>query len=63
MDCRTTGDLFRISEQIAAGIFAAVTDGKNQLRYPLGDAEQTLQVRAQVGDDAFMAAMRQQIFG
>jgi hypothetical protein len=51
------------AEQIAEGIYVAATDGKPQLRYPLGDAGQTLQMRAQVGDDAFVAGIRQRIFG
>lgn len=51
------------AEQIATGIYEAATDGKAQLRYPLGDAEQTLYMRAQVGDDAFVAGLRQRIFG
>lgn len=52
------------AEQIAAGIYAAATDGKPQLRYLLGeDAQQTFALRQQVGDDAFMAGMRQRMFG
>lgn len=44
----------------AAGIFAAATDGKTQLRYLLGaDAEQTFAMRQQAGDDAFIAGMKQ----
>ncbi|MDA0241776.1 MAG: SDR family oxidoreductase [Chloroflexi bacterium] len=52
------------AEQIAAGIYDAVTDGKSQLRYLLGeDAKQTYTIREKVGDDAFMAAIRQQMLG
>ena len=52
------------AEQIAAGIYAAATDGTPQLRYLLGeDAKETFAVRQQVGDDAFMAGMRQRMFG
>ena len=52
------------AEQIAAGIYEATTDGKPQLRYLLGeDAKQSYAMREQVGDDAFMAGMRQQMFG
>jgi NADP-dependent 3-hydroxy acid dehydrogenase YdfG len=52
------------AEQIAAGIYAAATDGKRQLRYLLGeDAKEIFAVRQQVGDDAFMAGMRQRMFG
>jgi NADP-dependent 3-hydroxy acid dehydrogenase YdfG len=51
------------AEQIASGIYEAATDGKTQLRYLLGDdAKQTYAMREKVGDDAFMAGMRQQMF-
>lgn len=50
------------AEQIAEGIYEAATDGKPQLRYPLGDAAQTLHMRTSVGDDAFVAGIRQRIF-
>lgn len=50
------------AEQIAEGIYTAATDGKSQLRYLLGeDAIVTFAARKQVGDDAFMAGMRQQM--
>ena len=50
------------AEQIAAGIYEATTDGKNQLRYLLGeDAKQNYAMREQVGDDAFMAGMRERM--
>jgi hypothetical protein len=49
------------AEQIAAGIYTAATDGKNQLRYLLGDAAQIYGMREQVGDDAFIADMRQRM--
>jgi hypothetical protein len=51
------------AEQIAEGIYEAATDGKPQLRYPLGDAAQTLHMRTTVGDEAFVAGIRQRIFG
>jgi len=52
------------AEQIAAGIYEAATDGKQQMRYLLGeDAKQTNALRERVGDDAFMAGMRQQMLG
>ena len=51
------------AEEIAEGIFEAATDGKNQIRYLLGDAPQTYELRKQVGDDAFIGGMRQRIFG
>jgi NADP-dependent 3-hydroxy acid dehydrogenase YdfG len=52
------------AEQIAAGIYEAATDGKSQLRYLLGDdANASYVMREQVGDDAFMAGMRQRMFG
>ena len=50
------------AEQIAVGIYEAATDGKAQLRYLLGDdAVQTYAMREQVGDDAFVAGMRQRM--
>lgn len=50
------------AEQIAAGIYEAATDGKAQLRYLLGeDAKQSYALRQQVGDDAFMMAMRERM--
>lgn len=49
------------AEDIAEGIFEAATDGKKQLRYLLGDAEQTYGMRKQVGDDAFMAKLRERM--
>ena len=49
-------------EFLAQGIYAAATDGKSQLRYLIGqDAEQTYAMRQQVGDDAFVAGIRQQM--
>jgi hypothetical protein len=49
-------------EFLAEGIYAAATDGKAQLRYLIGeDAEQTYAMRQQVGDDAFVAGIRQQM--
>jgi hypothetical protein len=52
------------SEQIAAGIYEAATDGKKQLRYVLGDdAKQLYEMRKQAGDDAFMVGMKQQMLG
>ena len=51
------------AEQIAQGIYEAATDGKAQLRYLLGDdAKQTYGMREQVGDDAFIAGMRERMF-
>jgi len=49
------------AQEIAEGIYQAATDGKNQLRYLLGDAMQTYSMRKQVGDDAFMTNIRQRM--
>ncbi len=49
------------AEEIAEGIYRAATDGKQQLRYLLGDAAQTYAMRIKVGDDAFIAGMRQRM--
>ncbi len=52
------------AEYQAERIFAAATDGKAQMRYLIGDdAVQTYAMREQVGDDAFIAGMRQRMFG
>ena len=48
------------AEFLAEGIYGVATDGKAQLRYLIGpDAEQTYAMRQQVGDDAFIAGMKQ----
>lgn len=52
------------AEQIAQGIYNAATDGKSQLRYLLGDdAVQMYGMREQVGDDGFIAGMRERMLG
>lgn len=58
-----SGRVPAMAEDIAEGIYAAATDGKRQLRYLLGDAVQTYAMREQLGDDAFIANMRQSVFG
>lgn len=50
--------------QIAEVVYAAATDGKDQLRYVAGeDAKATYAMRLQIGDEAFRQAMDQQFFG
>ena len=50
------------AEFLAKGIYNAVTDGKTQLRYLIGpDAEQFYGMRKQVGADAFIAGMKEQV--
>lgn len=50
------------AEQIAEQIYTAATDGKEQLRYLLGDdAKQIYAMREQVGDDAFVADIRRRM--
>ncbi|KPK09641.1 MAG: short-chain dehydrogenase [Anaerolineae bacterium SG8_19] len=51
------------AEQIAEGIYAAATDGQARLRYPLGDAPQTVAMHSRVGEEAFIAGIRQRMFG
>ena len=49
-------------EFLAESIYAAATDGKPQLRYLIGqDAEQTYAMREQVGDNAFVAGIKQRM--
>lgn len=51
-------------EYQAERIFAAATDGTAQMRYLIGDdAVQTYGMREQVGDDVFIAGMKERIFG
>lgn len=51
-------------EQIAAVVYEAATDGKDQLRYVAGeDAKATYAMRLQVGDEAFRKGIAQQFFG
>jgi len=57
-----SGLSYSTAEFLAEGIFAAATDGKTQMRYLIGpDAEQTYALRKQVGDDAFIAGMKQRM--
>jgi NAD(P)-dependent dehydrogenase (short-subunit alcohol dehydrogenase family) len=49
-------------EQLAEAIYGAATDGKAQLRYLIGpDAEQLVGLRQAQGDDAYVAAITQQL--
>lgn len=57
------GPAFSTAEYLAEKIYEATTDGKNQLRYLIGDdAVQTYAMRQEHGDDAFMASMKQMLF-
>lgn len=50
------------ADYIAEEIFKATTDGKNQLRYLVGDdAKQMYAMREEHGDDAFVAGMAQRM--
>ena len=48
---------------IAEGIWQAATDGKNQLRYPVGGGENLYEQRRKVGDEAFVKQIKQQYLG
>ena len=51
-------------EQIAAVVYEAATDGKDQLRYVAGaDAQATYAARLQVGEEAFRKTIEQRFFG
>jgi NAD(P)-dependent dehydrogenase (short-subunit alcohol dehydrogenase family) len=57
-----TGLAANTAQFLAEGIYQAATDGKSQLRYLIGpDAEQVYGLRQQIGDDAFVAGIRQQM--
>lgn len=50
------------AEPIAEAIYAAITDGTDQLRYVMGaDAEQLVGARAQMSDSEFIALIKQQV--
>lgn len=58
-----SGLTYSTTEFLAEGIHNATTDGKTQLRYLIGpDAEQVYAMRQEVGDDAFIAGMKQRMF-
>ncbi|THF69380.1 SDR family oxidoreductase [Deinococcus sp. Arct2-2] len=60
----TRGTGSSTAEQIAAVVWEAVTDGKEQLRYVAGaDAQALYAQRLQVGDEAFRAGIRQTFLG
>jgi NAD(P)-dependent dehydrogenase (short-subunit alcohol dehydrogenase family) len=51
-------------EQIAAVVYEAATDGKDQLRYVAGaDAQATYAARLQAGEEAFRKGVQQRFFG
>ena len=51
-------------EQIAALVYEAATDGKDQLRYVAGaDAQATYAARLQVGEETFRKGIEQRFFG
>ncbi len=57
-------ETYSTPDQIAEIVFEAATDGKDQLRYLAGaDAKATYAMRLQLGDAAFVSAIRQQFFG
>lgn len=55
---------YSTAEQIAAVVYEAATDGKDQLRYVAGaDAKEAWGQRKAAGDEAFRKAIAQQFFG
>jgi NAD(P)-dependent dehydrogenase (short-subunit alcohol dehydrogenase family) len=57
-------ETYSTPDQIAETVYEAATDGKDQLRYLAGaDAKETYAMRLQLGDEAFVRAIRQQFFG
>jgi NAD(P)-dependent dehydrogenase (short-subunit alcohol dehydrogenase family) len=55
---------YSFPEEIAAVVYEAATDGKDQLRYVAGeDAKATYAMRLKVGDETFRKGMAQQFFG
>ena len=59
-----SGSAASSAEDIARSIYEATTDGRPQLRYLLGeDAKQLSVMRQEIGDDAFIAGMKQNMLG
>ena len=57
-------EAYSTPDQIAETVYEAATDGKDQLRYmAAADAKATYAMRLQLGDEAFVKAIRQQFFG
>jgi NAD(P)-dependent dehydrogenase (short-subunit alcohol dehydrogenase family) len=57
-------DNFTPADQIAAVVYEAATDGKDQLRYVAGeDAKAFYAQRLQIGDEAFRKQMEQMLLG
>ncbi len=57
-------DNFSTAEQIAAVVYEAATDGKDQVRYVAGeDAKALYAQRTEIGYEAFRKEMRKNIFG
>ncbi|MEM6631115.1 MAG: SDR family oxidoreductase [Bacteroidota bacterium] len=62
MDARAKSDrVLASAEVVASGIYEATTDGKQQLRYPVGDAGQIFELRRQLGDEGFLKFMQEQM--
>jgi NAD(P)-dependent dehydrogenase (short-subunit alcohol dehydrogenase family) len=58
-----SGLSYSTAEFLAEAIYNATTDGKTQMRYLVGpDAEQVYGTRQKVGDDAFIAGMKERMF-
>jgi len=59
-----TADNFSTAEQIAAVVYEAATDGKDQVRYVAGaDAQALYARRNELGNEAFREEMRKMVFG
>lgn len=57
-------ETYSAPEQIAAVVYEAATDGKDQLRYVAGsDAKTAYAARLQAGEEAFRKGIEQQFFG
>ena len=57
-------DNFATADQIAAVVYEAATDGKDQVRYVAGeDAKSLYAKRNELGNEAFRGEMRKMVFG
>ncbi|ODS90507.1 MAG: hypothetical protein ABS45_15710 [Comamonas sp. SCN 65-56] len=57
---RASGGAASSAQQLAQALHGAATDGSSQVRYVVGaDAQQVMQMRQQIGEEALLAGLRQ----
>ena len=57
---RASGGAASSAQQLAQALYGAATDGSSQVRYVVGaDAQQVMQMRQQIGEEALLTGLRQ----